>query len=100
MSADVNEIGFETIPSFFMMSVKILQSAIHLSWSAVIGSPYFADGMMVPFDSIRFPSATVVIVKVFSWAFRSRLLDGVKKPSEARFFSTFTNSVDGSLSGG
>ena len=55
MSADVNEIGFVTIPSFRMMSVRILQSAIHLSWSAVIGSPYFAEGMIVPFNSSRLP---------------------------------------------
>src|SRR5579859_1198720 len=80
------------------MSVTILQSAIHLSWSAVIGNPYFAEGMIVPFISSRCPSATVVIVNDFSCAFRRRLLDGVKNPSDARFFSTFTNSVDGRVS--
>jgi len=85
MSAEVKETGFVTIPSFFTISFKSLQSAIHLSWSAVMGNPYFADGMMVPFNSIRLPSATVVIVNDFSSVLRSRLLDGVKKPSDARF---------------
>ena len=50
------------------------------------------------FASSRFPSSHRTSRFLIFLPFRGRLLDGVKNPRDARFFSTFTNSVDGNVS--
>src|SRR5262249_41036483 len=60
--------------------------------SAVTGRPYMAAGAIVTFASIFLPSTTRVNVIVLAFAALIVLLDGVKNPSEFRFFSIFTNS--------
>src|SRR3979411_2799892 len=80
----------------------IFWSARYLSWSAVFGSPNSDAGAMVAFASTRLPSMILTKPIILAFAFRIRLLEGVKNPSEARFFSTLTNSTrDGyAVSGG
>ena len=43
--------------------------------------------------STRLPSTVRVKVIVFAFSFLMRLLDGVKKPSEVRFFSILMKSL-------
>src|SRR5713101_10200100 len=51
---------------------------------------------MVALASTRLPLTMVLMLTVLTLASLMRLLDGVKNPSDARFFSTLANSTDGS----
>ena len=63
---------------------------MYLSWSAVVGRPKVVPGMMVALACNLFPSTSFVKVTVFVVCVLTLLLDGVKYPSEAKFFSIAT----------
>jgi hypothetical protein len=67
----------------------IFWGARYLSWSAVFGSPYSDGGLRL--DALTVNHFTKPIT--LALASLIRLLEGVKNPREARFFSTLTKST-------